>query len=87
MMAEGKRKQAPKKGRSKRELDIEDMIEPDARRCTSLMGSVYYRILNKIEKKGYRIYDGRVGLSLVGKVGLVARAFMTSKPTWMDSRA
>jgi phytoene synthase len=62
-----------------------DMIEPDARRCTSLMGTVYYRILNKIEKKSYRIYDGRVGLSLVGKVGLVARAFMTKKPTWMES--
>jgi phytoene synthase len=62
-----------------------DLIEPDARRCTSLMGSVYYRILNEIEKKGYRVYDGRVGLSLARKLGLVTRAFMTRKPTWLES--
>jgi phytoene synthase len=62
-----------------------DLIEPDARRCTSLMGSVYYRIVNKIEKRGYRIYDGRIGLSLASKVGLVARAFATKRPTWMPS--
>jgi phytoene synthase len=62
-----------------------DLIEPDARRCTSLMGTVYYRILNRIEKLGYRVYDGRIGLSLAGKLGIVARAFMTKKPTWMES--
>jgi len=59
-----------------------DVIEPDARRCTCLMGSVYYRILEKIERLGYRVFDDRIGLSLPAKLALVARAFLSKKPTW-----
>ena len=59
-----------------------EMIEPDARRCTCLMGTVYYRILDKIEKLGYRVFDGRIGLTLAGKLSLAAGAFLVRKPTW-----
>jgi phytoene synthase len=59
-----------------------DLIEPDARRCTCLMGSVYYRILNKIEELDYQVFNDRVGLSLAGKLGLVARTYLTPKPSW-----
>ena len=48
------------------------------------MGAVYYRILNKIERLGYRVFDGRVGLSLPSKIGLVARTYFSRQPTWME---
>jgi phytoene synthase len=59
-----------------------DLIEPDARRCTCLMGGVYYRILEKIETRGYRVFDGRIGLSLARKLSLVTHAYLSTKPTW-----
>ena len=59
-----------------------EMIEPDTRRCTCLMGAVYYRVLQKIEKRDYNIFAGRVGLSLLSKLGLVARTYLSPKPTW-----
>ena len=62
-----------------------DLIDQDARRCTCLMGAVYYRILNKIERLGYGVFDGRVGLSLPSKLGLVARTYFSKRPTWMES--
>jgi phytoene synthase len=61
-----------------------DLIDKDARRCTCLMGAVYYRILNKIERLGYRVFDGRIGLSVPNKLGLVARAYLSKRPTWME---
>jgi phytoene synthase len=59
-----------------------DLIEKDSRRCTSLMGTVYCRILEKIEALGYPVLERRVGLSLASKLSLVARALMSRKPTW-----
>jgi phytoene synthase len=58
------------------------MIESDTRRCTCLMGAVYYRVLQKIEKRDYNIFAGRVSLSLPSKLGLVARTYLSPKPTW-----
>jgi phytoene synthase len=62
-----------------------DLIEPDSRRCTSLMGAVYSRILERIEELGYPVLKRRVGLSLASKLGLVARASLSSRPTWTDN--
>jgi phytoene synthase len=62
-----------------------DVIDPDARRCTCLMGTVYYRILGKIENLGYRVFDGRIGLSLPEKLALVSRTFLSRKPTWREA--
>jgi phytoene synthase len=60
-----------------------DLIEPDCRRCTSLMGAVYCRILEKIEEEGYPVLTRRIGLSLANKLGLVAGAMVSSRPTWI----
>ena len=68
-----------------RAASLLDLIDQDARRCTYLMGAVYYRILNKIERLGYRVLDGRIGLSLPSKLGLVARTYFSKQPTWMES--
>lgn len=67
-----------------RAASLLDLIHQDARRCTCLMGAVYYRILNKIERLGFRVFDGRIGLSLPNKVSLVARTFFSKRPTWME---
>ena len=61
---------------------ILSLIEPDARRCTCLMGSVYYRICNRIEELGYRVFDRRVALSVSEKLMLVAKTYLRRKPTW-----
>jgi phytoene synthase len=59
------------------------MIAPDARRCTCLMGSVYYRVMERIEATGYRVFGRRVGLSLLEKIALVARTYVERAPTWV----
>lgn len=64
-----------------------EMIEPDARRCTRLMGSVYYQVLDRIETSGYRIFGRPIGLSLVEKIGLVARSYVGHSPTWVHEGA
>lgn len=61
------------------------MIAPDARRCTRLMGSVYYRVLERIEASGYRVFGPRIGLSLAEKIGLVARTYWESSPAWVNA--
>lgn len=61
-----------------------DMIEPDARRCTFLMGSVYYQVLDRIEASGYRVFGGRIGLTLLEKTGIVLRAYLEKSPGWMN---
>lgn len=66
-----------------RAAPVLDMIEPDARPCTCLMGAVYYRILNRIEELGYRVLDRKIGLSLGSKLALVARTFLSRQPTWV----
>ena len=60
------------------------MIAPDARRCTCLMGSVYYRVLERIEESGYRVFGRRLGLSFGEKLGLVARTYLEKSPTWTN---
>ncbi|MFQ5790339.1 MAG: presqualene diphosphate synthase HpnD [Acidobacteriota bacterium] len=59
-----------------------DLIDPDTRRCTCLMGAVYLRILEQIEEQGYRVLDRRIGVSLAGKLSLVAQAVVSGKPSW-----
>ena len=61
-----------------------DLIDPDCRRCTSLMGAVYCRILEKIEEEGYPILERRIGLSLMNKLGLVSGAMVSSRPSWIE---
>ncbi|HEX9723353.1 MAG TPA: presqualene diphosphate synthase HpnD [Vicinamibacteria bacterium] len=61
-----------------------DFIEPDCRRCTSLMGAVYCRILEKIEEEGYPVLERRVTLSLANKLGLVTGAMVSSRPSWIE---
>lgn len=60
-----------------------DWIEPDCRRCTSLMGAVYCRILEKIEEEGYPVLERRIGLSLADKLGLVTGTLVSPRPTWI----
>ncbi|MGH9322329.1 MAG: presqualene diphosphate synthase HpnD [Vicinamibacteria bacterium] len=60
------------------------MIDSDARRCTCLMGSVYYQVLQRIEELGYRVFGARVGLSLGEKLGLVARTYLEKSPSWVN---
>ncbi len=60
------------------------MIASDARRCTCLMGSVYYRVLERIEESGYRVFGRRLGLTFGEKVGLVARTYLEKSPSWTN---
>jgi phytoene synthase len=60
------------------------LIAPDARRCTCLMGSVYYRVLERIEESGYRVFGRRLGLSFGEKVGMVARTYLEKSPSWAN---
>ena len=59
-----------------------EMVDPDVRRCTYLMGAVYYQVLERIEKEDYRVFGHRIGLTLVEKIRLVANAYVTKSPTW-----
>jgi phytoene synthase len=61
------------------------MIDPDARRCTCLMGSVYYQVLERIEASGYHVFGPRIGLTLAEKIGLVARTYWGSSPAWVNA--
>jgi phytoene synthase len=61
-----------------------DFIEPDARRCTCLMGSVYCRILDRIEESGFQIFGRRIGLSFRDKVALVSRTYLERSPSWVN---
>jgi len=60
------------------------LIAPDARRCTCLMGSVYYRVLQRIEASGYRVFGPRLGLSFGEKLGLVVRTYLEKSPSWVN---
>jgi phytoene synthase len=60
------------------------MIAEDTRRCTCLMGSVYYRVLERIEASGYSVFGRRLGLSFGEKVGLVARTYLEKSPSWVN---
>lgn len=64
-----------------------DLIDRDARRCTCLMGSVYSRVLDRIEASGFEIFDRRVGLSLADKIALVARTYWKRSPSWVRVRS
>jgi phytoene synthase len=68
----------------KRAAPLLDLVEPDTRRCTALMGAVYRRVLARIEKLGYPVLERKVGLSLAGKLGLVARALASPRPSWLS---
>lgn len=59
-----------------------DLVEPDTRRCTALMGAVYRRVLRCIEKLRFPVLERKVQLSLAGKLMLVARALASPRPSW-----
>ena len=61
-----------------------DLIEPDCRRCTCLMGAVYYEVLHRIEEQGFRVFGRRIGLSVAEKLGLVARTYLAKSPSWVN---
>jgi phytoene synthase len=61
-----------------------DLIEPDCRRCTCLMGAVYYEVLNRIEEQNFAVFGRRIGLSFVEKARLVARTYLAKSPTWVN---
>ncbi len=60
------------------------MIHADSRRCTCLMGSVYYRVLDRIEASGYRVLGDKLGVSFPEKLGLVARTYLEKSPSWVN---
>lgn len=60
-----------------------DLIEPDCRRCTCLMGAVYYEVLNRIEERHFAVFGERIGLSTAEKVGLIARTYLAKSPSWV----
>jgi phytoene synthase len=60
------------------------VIHEDARRCTRLMGSVYYGVLERIESSEYEIFGRRIGLSLGAKVALVVRTYWNDSPFWVN---
>ena len=70
------------RGYYRRAEPLLELIEPDSRRCTSLMGTVYCRILEKIEALGYPVLERRVRLSLPSKLGVVLGALISREPTW-----
>jgi len=72
------------RGLYRRAEPLLDLIEPDCRRCTSLMGAVYCRILEKIGEEGYPVLQRRIGLSLTNKLGLVTGAMVSSRPSWIE---
>ncbi len=59
-----------------------DLVEPDTRRCTALMGAVYRRVLRRIENLGFPVLERKVQLSLAGKLALVVRALASPRPSW-----
>lgn len=61
-----------------------DLIEPDCRRCTCLMGAVYYEVLNRIEDREFAVFGQRIGLTAVEKLGLVARTYLARSPSWVN---
>jgi phytoene synthase len=60
------------------------MISADARRCTCLMGAVYYQVLERIEASGYRVFGRRIGLSFGEKLVLVVRTYLEKSPSWVN---
>jgi phytoene/squalene synthetase len=40
------------------------------------MGRIYFAILEKIEKRQYRVYDQRITISTVWKVAIAARNWL-----------
>ena len=48
------------------------------------MGSVYYRVLDRIEGSGYRVFGRRIGLSLPEKLSLVMRTYLEKDPSWAN---
>lgn len=61
-----------------------DLLEPDSRRCTCLMGAVYYEVLNRIEDERFAVFGRRIGLSIGEKLRLVARTYLAKSPTWVN---
>jgi hypothetical protein len=60
------------------------VFERDVKGLVRLRGSVYYRVLERIEESGYRVFGRRLGLSFAEKVGMVARTYLEKSPSWVN---
>ncbi len=47
-----------------------------SRACPAALGFIYGGVLNKIERSGYDVFGGRIGLSNSGKLALMAKAWL-----------
>ena len=52
------------------------LIDADSRSTLAVMIGIYGGILDKIERSGYAVFDGRIGLSTSGKLWIVAKNWM-----------
>ena len=52
------------------------LIDADSRSTLAVMIGIYGGILDKIERNGYAVFDGRIGLSTSGKLWIVAKNWM-----------
>ncbi len=58
-------------------MKILPLVEADARLATRLMGEVYLRLLDEIERRGYDVFTGKIRLSSWSKAGVVLRTLLT----------
>jgi len=52
------------------------LIDADSRSTLAVMIGIYGGILDKIERNGYAVFDGRISLSTSGKLWIVAKNWM-----------
>ncbi|SIS53585.1 MULTISPECIES: phytoene/squalene synthase family protein [Alicyclobacillus] len=54
-----------------RAAELFSLVEPDSLRCLSMLYIMYRRLLDKIEARGFRVFDERISLSGSQKLRLV----------------
>lgn len=59
-------------------MKILPLVDADARLAARLMGEVYLRLLDEIERRNYDVFTGKIRLSPWAKAGVVLRALLTS---------
>ena len=58
-------------------MKILPLVDADARLATRLMGEVYLRLLDEIERRNYDVFTRKIRLSSLGKAGVVLRTLLT----------
>ena len=54
------------------------LLAPRSRACPAVLGGIYRRILDRLEARGFNVFDGRVSLSPREKLLLTARLWLRS---------